>query len=298
MTGWEQNHDPASFLQADVDEAAERLAEILREEHADVLTVYDWHGNYGHPDHIKVHTVGHRAGELAGVERVFEATMNRDHIIRMMEMARAAGAQLGDDDFDPNDGADDGNPMGMSEAEITHAVDVTAHLAAKRDIAALSPQPDHRHQLLPGDARRGLCCWRSARSGSSRRVRSRVCAPVGCSNDAPVSRSPRARRGRLGHRPGPWSRRDRAQPGRSGRRSAGTARPAADAHQSAAALPRDRRRARRAVARRGARRAAMSPRSRRRKASPWRIESSGCGWRWVARGTTSAPATSPTATRS
>ncbi len=133
MTGWEQNNDPASFHQAGVDDAAGRLVEILREEQADVLTVYDWHGNYGHPDHIKVHTVGHRAGELAGVQEVFEATMNRDHIVRIMEIARAAGAQIGDDDFDPNDGADDGNPMGMSEAEITHAVDVTAHLAAKRE---------------------------------------------------------------------------------------------------------------------------------------------------------------------
>ena len=37
-----------------------------REEHADVLTIYDWHGNYGHPDHIQVHRVGHRAAELAG----------------------------------------------------------------------------------------------------------------------------------------------------------------------------------------------------------------------------------------
>ena len=44
-----------------------------------MLTVYDWHGNYGHPDHIKVHHVGHRAAELAGTERVAEATMNRDH---------------------------------------------------------------------------------------------------------------------------------------------------------------------------------------------------------------------------
>ena len=61
-----------------VDEAAERLAAILREEHADVLTVYDWHGNYGHPDHIQVHRVGHRAAELAGTPAVFEATMNRD----------------------------------------------------------------------------------------------------------------------------------------------------------------------------------------------------------------------------
>ena len=66
---------PASFLQADVDEAAERLAAVLREERADVLTVYDWHGNYGHPDHVQVHHVGHRAAELAGTPRVFEATI-------------------------------------------------------------------------------------------------------------------------------------------------------------------------------------------------------------------------------
>jgi LmbE family N-acetylglucosaminyl deacetylase len=132
MTGWEQNHDPLSFHQAPLDDAAERLAEILRQERADVVTVYDWHGNYGHPDHIKVHTVGHRAADLAGVERVFEATMNRDHIVRMMELARQAGAQIGDDDFDPDGGADDGNPLGMAEAELTHAVDVRAHIAAKR----------------------------------------------------------------------------------------------------------------------------------------------------------------------
>ena len=134
MTGWEQNSDPSSFLQAPVDEAAQRLADILREEDADVVTVYDWHGNYGHPDHIKVHTVGHRAADLAGTEKVFEATMNRNHIVRMMEAARQAGAPISEeDDFDPNGAADDGNPIGMPEAEITHAVDVTAHLDAKRE---------------------------------------------------------------------------------------------------------------------------------------------------------------------
>jgi LmbE family N-acetylglucosaminyl deacetylase len=143
MTGWQQNSDPASFLQAPVDEAAERLAAVLREEQADVLTVYDWHGNYGHPDHIKVHTVGHRAGELAGVDRVFEATMNRDHIVRMIAAARASGAPISvEDDFDPNAGADDGNPLGMPEAEITHSVDVSTYIAAKR--ASLSA---HRSQV-------------------------------------------------------------------------------------------------------------------------------------------------------
>ena len=61
--------NPACFWQADVDEAAERLAAILREEDADVLTIYDDHGGYGHPDHIQVHRVGSRAAELAGRRR-------------------------------------------------------------------------------------------------------------------------------------------------------------------------------------------------------------------------------------
>jgi LmbE family N-acetylglucosaminyl deacetylase len=136
MTGWPQNEHPEAFWQATVDDAAERLAAVLREEAADVLTVYDWHGNYGHPDHIQVHRVGHRAAELAGTPRVFEATMNRDHIVRMMAMAREMG--LGDgaagpeDDFDPAGPADDGNPFGMSEAELTHAVEVVDWLHLKR----------------------------------------------------------------------------------------------------------------------------------------------------------------------
>ena len=57
-----------AFARADVDEAAARLAEILREEDADVLTVYDDHGGYGHPDHVQVHRVGVRAGRARGHE--------------------------------------------------------------------------------------------------------------------------------------------------------------------------------------------------------------------------------------
>ena len=135
MTGWAQNHDPNSFLRADVAEAAERLAAVLREEDADVLTIYDWHGNYGHPDHIAVHRVGVAAAALAPAVRVLEATMNRDSFARMIREARESGGPEGppDDDFDPHGPADDGNPMGTPEAELTLAVDVTAHLATKRD---------------------------------------------------------------------------------------------------------------------------------------------------------------------
>jgi LmbE family N-acetylglucosaminyl deacetylase len=131
MTGWDQNGHDGAFTAAPLDEAAERLAAILREEHADVVTTYDWHGNYGHPDHVKVHHVGHRGAELAGIERVYEATMNRDEIRTFMAMAREAGAP---DDvvFDPDGPADDGNPFGMPEAELTTKVDVSAYIDVKR----------------------------------------------------------------------------------------------------------------------------------------------------------------------
>ena len=90
MMGTPENDLPDAFWQADVEEAAERLAKILREEDADILTVYDSDGDYGHPDHIQVHRVGLRAAELAGTPRVFEATMNRDHLKRAMLEAAAA----------------------------------------------------------------------------------------------------------------------------------------------------------------------------------------------------------------
>ena len=138
MTGWEQNGHPNSFHLADTDEAGARLAEVLRTEEADVLTIYDWHGNYGHPDHIGVHRVGLAASHLVPHVRVLEATMNRDAFVRMVEAAREAGEPMGgpdseQDEFDPTGPADDGNPMGMPEAELTLSVDVSAHLEAKRN---------------------------------------------------------------------------------------------------------------------------------------------------------------------
>ena len=131
MTGWAQNDDPASFWQADVDAAGARLAEILREEAADILVVYDWHGTYGHPDHVQVHRVGHRAAELAATPKVYESTWNRD----AMKMFSSEFAE-GGEDFDPDGPADDGNPFGEPASEIHLAVDVTPYLARKRQAIA------------------------------------------------------------------------------------------------------------------------------------------------------------------
>src|SRR5262249_14347509 len=83
--GTPANAGPGSVSTAPVDEAAKKLAACLDEERADVLTCYDEHGGYGHPDHIQVHRVGMRAAELAGTRRVFQSTMNREHLQRSRE---------------------------------------------------------------------------------------------------------------------------------------------------------------------------------------------------------------------
>ena len=47
MTGWHQNDHDVAFINAPIDEASGRLAEILERYNADTLFTYDWHGNYG-----------------------------------------------------------------------------------------------------------------------------------------------------------------------------------------------------------------------------------------------------------
>jgi LmbE family N-acetylglucosaminyl deacetylase len=76
-----------AFAHADVDAAAQRLAAILREEQAHVLTGYDPSGGYGHPDHVQVHHVAARAAELAGTPVLLEATVDQDLLRRAVRLA-------------------------------------------------------------------------------------------------------------------------------------------------------------------------------------------------------------------
>ena len=99
---------------ADVEAAAARLLDVVDRGDADVLTIYDWHGGYGHPDHIKVHDVGLAAARQRPALRVLEATFNRDAMAEMMASAAEDGVVVNDDGerMDPHGPADDGNPMG------------------------------------------------------------------------------------------------------------------------------------------------------------------------------------------
>ena len=94
-------------------------------ERADVLTVYDANGGYGHPDHVMVHHVGRRAAEIAGTPVVLEATVPAGLFRAVLGLLRVVGSFLGS------------APLGTREVfsaqgAITHRVRVTGQLPAKR----------------------------------------------------------------------------------------------------------------------------------------------------------------------
>lgn len=130
MSGWQQNEHERAFSRADVGEAAAKVAAVLDEEAADLVTTYDWHGGYGHPDHVHVHHVVHAAARLARRRpRLLETTMNRDAMRREYRRLRELGV---DGAFDPDSPMDDGNPFGTPEAELHLRVDVSRFLEVKR----------------------------------------------------------------------------------------------------------------------------------------------------------------------
>ena len=66
MMGTPDNDDPASFWQADLDEAIGRTVRVVREVKPDVVIGYNDFGGYGHPDHIRAAMVAKAAYERAG----------------------------------------------------------------------------------------------------------------------------------------------------------------------------------------------------------------------------------------
>ena len=114
-----------AFATTPPEQAAERLAAILRDVRADVLTSYDAAGGYGHPDHRQVHAVAARAAELARTPVLLEATVDR----ALLQRALRAVSWL--------PGVPTGFRADLSErfcprAELTHRVDVRRFISAKR----------------------------------------------------------------------------------------------------------------------------------------------------------------------
>jgi LmbE family N-acetylglucosaminyl deacetylase len=123
------------FARADTDEAARRLADVLREERADLLISYEANGGYGHRDHVKVHEVGERAAQLAATPRTVYATMPRELLMRGLRAAeRLHLPYLYDAAVVPT--------AYSPQASITHRIDVRPFVALKKRAIG-----QHRSQL-------------------------------------------------------------------------------------------------------------------------------------------------------
>ncbi len=118
---------PGGFAHAGRFTVGRRIAEICDEEGADVLVGYDPSGGYGHPDHLQVHRSVRAASVLARRNPLlFEATLPREPIARVVHLA--ALTRLTPSGFSPAEFDAAWTPA----AQITHRVDVRAHLPAKR----------------------------------------------------------------------------------------------------------------------------------------------------------------------
>lgn len=127
MVGDPANDAPGSFAVADMEEATGKVAAVLREEEATSLVAYDAGGIYGHPDHVQVHRVGIAAARSAGVETVYQATVDREylHFVETHLVDEASAAAL---------------PMptvGVPTVFVTTTVDVREVLDVKRRAIAV-----------------------------------------------------------------------------------------------------------------------------------------------------------------
>ncbi len=141
--------DMSPFAQADVETAARRLAEILIEEQADALTIYDAQGGYGHPDHVQVHRVGTRAARLAGTALVLEATVDRELLERVLKVVSAARSAFGVFSALGRDAPLGRTGLYTSRRLITHRINVSRHVGAKRSAMAAH----HSQQRADGQVR-------------------------------------------------------------------------------------------------------------------------------------------------
>jgi LmbE family N-acetylglucosaminyl deacetylase len=122
LPGDPANDAPGSFFAADTEAVALEVAAILLAEEAEAVVVYDAGGIYGHPDHVQVHRVGVRAAALAGVDTVYQATVDREylHFVETHLVDHAGDAVPGP------------LTIGFPSVLVTTVVDVRTCLAAKR----------------------------------------------------------------------------------------------------------------------------------------------------------------------
>lgn len=162
MMGTDANEHPDAFWKADLEAAAGRLIQIVREARPRAIVSYDENGNYGHPDHINAARIARDAYQASvgtdwAVERFYEIAFHRESWFSLMQRMRERGialpwdfdsdagrapeadalnpsnaAALGQVDDAIGEGREEGLDFGTPDAEVTTRIDVSGFLDAKR----------------------------------------------------------------------------------------------------------------------------------------------------------------------
>ena len=172
MMGTPDNEDPASFWQADLDEAIGRTVRIVRELQPDVIVGYNDFGGYGHPDHIRAAQVAKGAFERSGdptaypehlaeglapwsPAKLYESVLGFSGRERLMQRVVERGIKawwLPDDEASEEQRIETAafvERMAAASGPVTTRVDVRPHLAAKRAaLEAHVTQIDHAGLFL------------------------------------------------------------------------------------------------------------------------------------------------------
>jgi len=134
MVGTPDNDDPRSFHQAPLDEAAQKLAAIIREEKPDVVVTYAEDGVYGHPDHIKAHFVTNaaldqllRASDSWTPKKLYYTAIPRSMMQAFMEQMPEEARQQQNSNM---------RIAGTPDELVTTRVDVSPYTARKRQAFA------------------------------------------------------------------------------------------------------------------------------------------------------------------
>jgi N-acetyl-1-D-myo-inositol-2-amino-2-deoxy-alpha-D-glucopyranoside deacetylase len=148
MAGTSGNHHPQAFAQADQQEAAGRLVEIIRRVRPHVIVTYNEKGTYLHPDHIMANRVTLRAFHASGdptynagqglapwqPTKLYYTAIPLERIRRMHKIIVERGEEPG---FDPE-------VLGTPEDRISAVIDVRKFLSRK--LEALNC---HQSQINP-----------------------------------------------------------------------------------------------------------------------------------------------------
>jgi LmbE family N-acetylglucosaminyl deacetylase len=136
MEGSAEAQNLLAFVQTSVEDAAARLAPMIREIRPDTIVTFGEDGVYGHPDHIHLHHVVKRAVIEAGdsaspdawqTPHLYFATAPREDLEELLARPRSPLASISERAR---------ANLGTPRAQITNSVDVSRWAEQKRDAFA------------------------------------------------------------------------------------------------------------------------------------------------------------------